>query len=152
MRMKPSTVAGAAMVLLLAVGCAGPEKKLGRGVRNATEFARLGEIQRSVEQTALWDGSNEAYTTGFIKGLNRSILRTVIGAYEIVTFPIPSYDPVLKPGNPLIPDMTVNPVYPDSYKPGPMAGPPLSPDKSLGFAGGDVMPFVPGSRFSIFDY
>jgi putative exosortase-associated protein (TIGR04073 family) len=150
--MKPSTVAGAALVLLLAAGCAGPEKKLGRGMRNATEFARLGEIQRSIEQTTLWDGPNVAYTTGLVKGVGRSLLRTAVGAYEIVTFPFPTYDPVLKPGNRLIPDITVEPVYPDSYKPHAIADSPLSPDAALGFAGGDILPFSPGSRFRIFDY
>jgi len=150
--MKPSTVAAAAMILLLASGCSGPEKKLGRGLRNVTEFARLGELQRSVEQTTLWDGPNVAYTTGVIKGFNRSLARTVVGACEIVTFPIPSYDPLLKPANPWIPGMSVDPVYPDSYKPHPMADSSLSPDANLGFAGGDVIPFVPGSRFRIFDY
>ncbi len=131
---------------LLLPGCAGPERKLGRGVRNATEFARMGEIRRSMEQSSLWDGPDVGYTTGVIKGFNKSIARTAIGAYEIVTFPIPSYDPIatnyLKP----------NPVYPDSYKPWLLADPIFGPDANLGFAGGDVAPFIPGSRFFIYDY
>lgn len=128
---------------LFAMGCAGPEQKLGRGINNATEFARLGEIRRSMEQTALWDGPEAAYTTGFIRGFNRSVVRTGVGLYEIATFPIPDYDPVFLPADP---------VYPDSYRPHLIADPTFGPDASLGFSGGDVAPMVPGSRFRIFDY
>ncbi|MCZ7637564.1 MAG: exosortase system-associated protein, TIGR04073 family [Verrucomicrobia bacterium] len=136
----------------LVVGCKGPSKKLGRGVTNATEFARLGELRRSVEQEALWGGPEAAYSTGVIKGINRSVLRTLVGVGEVLTFPIPSYDPWLKPGNPLMPDATVGPTYPDSYKPGLVADGVFETDSNLGFSGGDVAPLVPGSRFRIFDY
>jgi len=47
------------------------EKKLGRGISNMAEFARLGEMRRSIEQTALFDQPGGHYTTGFIRGLNR---------------------------------------------------------------------------------
>jgi len=131
--------------MIIIVGCAGPEKKLGRGITNVTEFARMGEIRRSVEQTALWEGTDSAYTTGFIRGFNRSVARTLIGAYEIVTFPFPSYGPIFT--NTISP----NPVYPDSYKPNLIEDQTFAPDTSLGFAGGDVAPFIPGSRFRVFD-
>ena len=85
------------------------------------------------------------YTTGFIRGFNRSLVRTGVGIYELVTAPFPSYDPVFTDY------MTVNPVYPASYTPHLVAGPTFGPDASLGFSGGDVAPFVPGSRFRIFD-
>lgn len=136
-------VAVAGFAALFATGCAGPEEKLGRGINNMTEFTRLGEIRRSMEQTAVWDGTEQAYTTGFIRGFNRSLARTAVGVYEVVTFPIPSYDPVFLPENP---------VYPDSYAPKLLADPTFSPDASLGFSGGDVAPMIPGSRFSIYDY
>jgi putative exosortase-associated protein (TIGR04073 family) len=152
MRSKLSLLAVAAMAGLLAAGCAGPEKKLGRGINNATEFARLGEIRRSVEQTALWDGAPSAYTTGVIKGLNRSVVRTMVGLYEVITFPIPGYDPILRPGGPILPDATVDPAFPESYQPHLMSEGTFEPDAALGFGGGDVMPFLPGSRFRIFDY
>ena len=87
----------AALALVMG-GCAGPERKLGRGMNNLTEIVRGGEMRRSIEQTALWDGANIGYTTGFVRGLSRSLARTAIGAYEIVTFPIPSYDPLVKFG------------------------------------------------------
>ncbi len=140
---------GAVAVLLS--GCASPpggyafEQKFGRGMRNFTEFVRIGEIRRSMEQTALLDGPDMGYTTGFIRGFNKSLARTGVGLYEIVTAPFPPYDPVFTDY------MTVNPVYPDSYKPHLLADPTFGPDVSLGFSGGDVAPFIPGSRFRIFD-
>jgi putative exosortase-associated protein (TIGR04073 family) len=143
MRTAFSLLAALTGVTLLATGCAGPEEKLGRGILNATEFARLGEIRRSMEQTALWNNADDTYTTGFIHGLNRSIARTAVGAYEIVTFPIPSYEPVFLPEYP---------VYPDSYRPHLIEDSTFSPDASLGFSGGDIAPMIPGSRFRIFDY
>ena len=130
-------------LVLLATGCAGPERKLGRGMLNATEFVRLGEIRRSMEQTAIWEGTDKTYTTGFIRGFNRSLARTAVGFYEIVTFPIPKYDPHFLPEYP---------VYPDSYKPNLIADPMFGTDSALGFSGGDVAPMIPGSRFRVFDY
>ncbi len=53
----------AAALLLTAVGCAKTEAKLGRGMRNMTEVVRWGEMQRSIEQTALFDSPDMAYTT-----------------------------------------------------------------------------------------
>src|SRR5437016_1474198 len=76
-------------------GCAGPERKLGRGINNMTEFARGGEMRRSIEQTAIWEGPEAAYTSGFFRGLNRSITRTAIGVYEVVTAPLPPYHALL---------------------------------------------------------
>ncbi len=146
------TLAAAGLMAAFAVGCAGPEKKLGRGINNATEFARLGEIRRSVEQTALFDGPSVAYTSGVIKGFDRSMVRTLVGAYEIITFPIPSYDPILRPGGPILPDATVGPAFPDSYSPALISDTTFEPDNHTGFSGGDIVPFVPGSRFHIFDY
>ena len=152
MQNKLSLVAAAALLGLLAVGCAGPEQKLGRGINNATEFARMGELRRSVEQTALFDGAPTAYTTGFFRGIDRSLVRTMVGAFEIATFPIPSYDPYLKPGCPLMPDASVDPVFPDSYTPHLISDTTFEPDAALGFSGGDIVPFIPGSRFRVFDY
>ena len=140
-------IACLAVLVVLAgmTGCAGPEKKLGRGIRNFTEIGRMGEMNREIEQTALWEEPETAYTTGAIRGLNKSLLRTGLGLYEIATFPFPSYEPKLthkvKPGV----------LYPDSYRPNLIEDSIFSPDTSLGFAGGDVAPFVPGSRFRIFD-
>lgn len=147
MRVTYSAVISAIAASLLAVGCAGPERKLGRGLNNMTEFARGGELNRSIEQSAVFDGPEVGYTTGFIHGVDRSVKRTFVGIYEVLTFPIPNhlgkdYGPVMLPENP---------VYPDSYRPNMIADTIVSPDAALGFGGGDIAPFSPGSRFRIFD-
>ncbi|MCX6891672.1 MAG: exosortase system-associated protein, TIGR04073 family [Verrucomicrobia bacterium] len=142
-----SSLAALAVVGILASGCAGAQKKLGRGVSNTVEFARLGEMQRSMEQTALFDTPGHNYSLGFIRGFCKSVARTGVGVYEVVTAPLPPYKPVFTD--------YVNPdswyLYPDSYKPGLIADSMFSTDVNLGFSGGDVAPFIPGSRFKIFD-
>lgn len=142
-----SAILSLAAVSVLVAGCAGPEQKLGRGLTNMGELMRGGEVRRSFEQSTVFGNSDAAFTTGAIKGFDRGVARTFTGLYEVVTFPIPNhahgdYGPVFYP---------VNPVYPDSYKPNWIADQILSPDTSLGFGGGDIAPFVPGSRFKIFD-
>jgi putative exosortase-associated protein (TIGR04073 family) len=135
-----------AIVALTSFGCARSEQKFGRGVRNMTEFARMGEIRRSVEQTALFDSPDMAYTTGFIEGFNKSLARTGVGIYEVLTAPFPPYDPVFTD---YIPE---HPQYPDSHRPQMLADPTVGPDTYLGFSGGAIAPMVPGSRFRIFDF
>ena len=126
-------------------GCAGPEQKLGRGTSDILEFTRMGDVRRSVEQTSVFVSPSAGYTTGLVHGINVSVARTVMGAVEIATFPLPPYKPVftsyIKPG----------PVYPESYKPGLISGSTFDTDTFTGFSGGDVAPFIPGSRFKIFD-
>jgi putative exosortase-associated protein (TIGR04073 family) len=149
MRNILSFLATLAVAGALTSGCASAEKKFGRGMSNMGEFARLGEIRRSMEQTALFPdipgepGSH--YATGFIRGLNKSLARTGIGIYEVVTAPIPPYDPVftdyLKP----------YPVYPDNYAPDVIDDPLFATDSDMGFSGGDIAPWFPGSRFKIFN-
>lgn len=130
---------------LFAAGCAGPEQKLGRGVSNSWDIIRLGEMRRTVEQTSILDSPSEGYTTGMIRGFDRSVARTGLGLYEIVTFPIPPYHPIATKY------FTPNPVYPESYKPGLISNPLFDTDTYTGFSGGDIAPFVPGSRFKVFD-
>lgn len=132
------------LAVLSLVGCAGPQQKLGRGITNAMEPTRLGELGRSVEQTSLWDGSDAAYSLGFIRGVNRTVQRTFTGLFEIVTAPFPPYDHIY-----MHPEY---PVFPDSYKPKMLADSIVSTDAAVGFSGGDVAPLIPGSRFRIFDY
>ncbi len=126
-------------------GCANAEKKFGRGMANIIEPLRMGEFRRSMEQGALFDSPDNAYTAGFMSGLNRTLARTGIGIYEVVTAPIPPYDPVATSY------LAPNPVYPDSYQPGLLEDSTFATDANLGYSGGDVMPFIPGSRFRIFD-
>src|SRR5208282_5751317 len=105
-----------ALAALFTAGCAGPEQKLGRGVSNTFEIARMGDLRRSVEQTAVFESPSAGYTTGAVKGLAQTMTRTGVGLFEIVTFPIP----MPKSGyGPLFPKyLPPGPVYPDSYKPG----------------------------------
>ncbi len=143
MRTSLSFVATLVAVAFLSAGCAGPERKLGRGISNVAEITRLGEVRRSMEQTGIWDGPDAAYTTGLVRGINRSLVRTATGMYEILTFPFPEYDPIFLPEHP---------VHPDSYRPRILSDPIWGPDAFLGFSGGDIAPMLPGSRFRIFDY
>lgn len=83
-----------ALVVLGGVGCAGPEQKLGRGLSNMTEIARGGEFERSEEQAGLFQGTDSGVATGFVRGVNRTLARTGVGIYEVVTAPLPPYGPV----------------------------------------------------------
>jgi len=138
-------LAAAVIAGALATGCANVERKFGRGMSNTYEIVRLGDFRRTMEQTAFFEGPEYAQTTGFYKGLHKSLARTCIGIYEMITAPIPPYDPVctdyLSPG----------PVYPDNYAPGIIADQMFASDSYLGFSGGEVFPMVPGCRFRIFD-
>jgi putative exosortase-associated protein (TIGR04073 family) len=152
MRNPLFTLFGCLTLGLLTVGCAGPEQKLGRGISNTFEIVRGGEMRRSIEQTTIFEGPHAGYTTGLIRGMNRSLARTGLGIWEVLTFPIPnhtahSYAPI---GTRYL---AANPVYPDSFQPGILAGDTtLETDSNVGMSGGDVAPFVPGSRFTIFGH
>jgi len=134
-----------ALAALFTSGCAGPEEKFGRGMRNTYEVVRLGEMRRSIEQTSVFDSPEAGMTTGLVRGLDRSLARTGVGIYEMVTAPLPPYGPVftkyLKP----------EPVYPESYKPGLLSDSIFNTDTYTGYSGGDVAPWFPGSRFRVFD-
>lgn len=119
-------------------GCSSMEHKLGRGLANITEPIRLGELTRSTEQTYLADGPVVAQTYGMVHGISRTIQRTVVGAFEVVTFPIPT-DPLIHP---------VEPVYPDSNPPRMKGGLGVATDQYLGFQDTSVLPFIAGSDFS----
>src|SRR5690242_5389655 len=79
---------------VFASGCANVETKFGRGMANSYEIVRAGEFRRTMEQTALFQGPDTAYTTGFVHGINRTFERTGIGIYEMVTAPFPPYHPL----------------------------------------------------------
>jgi len=98
-----------------------------------------------MEQTALFDSPDTAYGVGFVRGLNRTLARTGVGIYEMVTAPIPPYGPVWTDY------LTPAPVYPDNYVPTLKEDSMFATDANLGFSGGDVAPMIPGSRFRIFD-
>ncbi len=130
---------------LFCSGCANTETKLGRGFSNMTEFARLGEMRYEMEQTALFDQPGGHYATGFIRGLSKTFARTGVGMYEVVTAPFPPYDPVLTDY------LSPNPKYPDNYHPDIIDDSMFATDTDMGFSGGDIAPYIPGSRFKVFD-
>lgn len=138
----PLTAALAAMFIS---GCTGPEQKLGRGITNSYELVRWGDMRRSIEQNAVLVSPDAGYTYGAIDGFDHSITRAAVGIYEVVTFPIPPYHPVLTSY------ISPNPQFPESYKPGLISDPLFDTDTYTGFSGGDVAPFVPGSRFQVFE-
>ncbi len=145
MRKNTSFLGAALLVAVLVSGCANTEKKLGRGMSNLYEPVRLADMTRSIEQTALYGGPNSSYSTGVVRGLGKTVTRFGVGLYEIVTSPFPPYDPVLTNY------LTPAPKYPDSYKPGLFDDSVFATDTTIGFSGGDVAPYIPGSRFRIFD-
>jgi putative exosortase-associated protein (TIGR04073 family) len=134
------------LVGALASGCANQGKKLARGMSNTFEVVRLGEFRRSMEQHGIFEHS---YSAGFFEGIGRTVGRTGIGVYEVVTFPLPNpgrgYDPVCTDY------LSPKPVSPDAYKPNLIEDAMYATDTNIGFSGGDVAPFWPGSRFRIFD-
>jgi putative exosortase-associated protein (TIGR04073 family) len=135
----------AGLVTLFTSGCTGPEQKAGRGVNNLYEVVRLGEMRRSIEQQTVFDPQGDGYAAGVIHGFDRSLERTGLGVFEIVTAPLPPYHPILTKY------FTPQPAFPASYEPKHLSDSTFDTDTYVGFSGGDVMPFLPGSRFSIFD-
>jgi putative exosortase-associated protein (TIGR04073 family) len=144
---------------LFAAGCMGPEQKLGRGLSNTFEVVRWGELRRSIEMNSVEGWPGYGYY-GVIHGFDRSLQRTGLGILEVATFPIPmpDYQPLFAK-NPLVPDtiytetkFAADPVFPGSYAPGRYSDALFDTDTYTGFSGGDIAPWVPGSRFSIFSY
>ena len=83
----------AGLAALFTSGCAGPEQKFGRGVSNTLEITRLGDMRRSIEQTAIFESPSAGYTAGVVSGFNRTLARTGLGIFEIATAPFPPYHP-----------------------------------------------------------
>ena len=70
MRNVTSLLALTALGALFTAGCAGPVQRLGNGFTNITEFARLGEMRASVEDSAVLDSN---YSTGLIHGFDQAM-------------------------------------------------------------------------------
>jgi putative exosortase-associated protein (TIGR04073 family) len=134
-----------AMTALLGVGCTGPEQKLGRGMANAGEIVRLNEMNRSVEQNGIFSGTDVGITTGLVQGFDRTLARTGLGIYEVLTFPLPPYHPIWTSY------LAPKPEYPDGFAPRKWDEPVFYTDYSLGFSGGDIAPWIPDSHFRVFD-
>ncbi len=118
---------------------------MGRGLNNTMEIVRWSEMGRSIEQCSVFDGPNAGFTTGVVKGFDKTLARTGVGLYEIITAPIPPYGPVWTTY------LTPAAAYPDSYKPGLRDAQSLNTDDRVWFSGGTIMPWIPGNRFRVFD-
>ena len=74
-------------------------RKLGRGLANAG-FGWI-EILGGVERSTTQDNIVSGVTVGPVQGLGNAIGRTVLGVWEVATFPIPTnhgtYEPVTSP-------------------------------------------------------
>ena len=145
MRNKLPLFAAVVITGAMAVGCTNVEQKFGRGMNNMFEIVRGGEFRRTMEQTTLFEGPDAGYGPGFITGVNRTLARTGIGVYEVVTAPFPPYDPVCTD------KFSPGPVYPNNYTPGILADSLFATDARVGFSGGEVLPMMLGSRFKIFE-
>lgn len=73
-----------------------PLKKLGRGLANCATFPI--ELPSQISNVNNADGPVAACSYGILKGVWCSIVRAVVGVYEVATFLIPlppSYEPIL---------------------------------------------------------
>ena len=73
-------------------------KKLGRGLANVG--TGVFELPKSVQESFYEDGPIAAVTYGIIDGIYKFLVRTVVGVYEIATFPIPlpaDYEHIVEP-------------------------------------------------------
>ncbi|MBM3869564.1 MAG: exosortase system-associated protein, TIGR04073 family [Verrucomicrobia bacterium] len=168
MRISMMLVLGAAALVLSgcvnsrfsSAGIGGVENKLGRGLNNAMEIFRAGELRRSIEQTGLWDGPEHAFSTGLVRGMSRTMTRTAVGFGEMLTAPFPPYEPFVipdkwlrDPSNKIRAEpFTMRPPYPDAYHPRVFSDSLFHTDSRVGFSGGEIIPIIPGSRFRVFEY
>lgn len=73
-------------------------RKLGRGVANVVTGAI--EVPKAIQETFYEEGPVAAASWGLFDGIYKFVARTVVGVYEIATFPIPlpaRYEPIVEP-------------------------------------------------------
>ncbi len=73
-------------------------KKLGRGLANVV--TSVFELPKSMQESFYDDGPIGAVTYGVLDGVYKFLVRTVVGVYEIATFPIPlpaDYEHIVEP-------------------------------------------------------
>lgn len=84
-------------------GAGGAWEKAGRGLGNLT-LGFLVEWPKTMLRETEDHGPGYGLTVGLIKGMGLGVGRTLVGVYELVTFPLPNgsdYAPILEPGSPL---------------------------------------------------
>jgi putative exosortase-associated protein (TIGR04073 family) len=76
-----------------------PRRKFARGVHNV--MYGWTEIPTTVHNVDREYGPAAATSFGLVKGITNAVGRTVVGAYEMLTFPIKNgrrgYDPIIEP-------------------------------------------------------
>jgi putative exosortase-associated protein (TIGR04073 family) len=83
-------------------------EKAVRGLANAGLGLGV-ELPKTVYYDTLEDGPLYGLTVGVLEGLSWGIARTLVGIYEVVTFPFPApegYRPILTPAYPYQPGKT----------------------------------------------
>jgi putative exosortase-associated protein (TIGR04073 family) len=83
-------------------------EKAARGLAN-TGLGVVVELPKTVYYDTLEDGPLYGLTVGVLEGLSWGIARTLVGIYEVVTFPFPApegYRPILTPAYPYQPGKT----------------------------------------------
>ena len=83
----------------------GAGTKLVRGAANVV--TGWVEIPKRIYETSQRSGSFAGFTWGLVRGLGRGFVRTVGGAYEVITFPFPApprYRPIIQPEYVFLPD------------------------------------------------
>jgi putative exosortase-associated protein (TIGR04073 family) len=83
-------------------------EKAVRGMANAG-LGVVVELPKTVYYDTLEDGPLYGLTVGVLEGLSWGIARTLVGIYEVVTFPFPApegYGPILTPAYPYQPGKT----------------------------------------------
>src|SRR3989338_2153846 len=82
----------------LAFSFGGSMRKLVRGLTNVV--TGWVEVPKRVQETTAQSGAFSGFTWGLLRGVGRGFIRTVGGAYEVITFPFPAppgYRPVMRP-------------------------------------------------------
>ena len=70
--------------------------KLGRGLLNVV--AAVFEIPTTMMQEGEAEGTGAALTKGPVLGVVNTVIRALVGVYEVATFPVPvpeNYEPIL---------------------------------------------------------
>lgn len=83
-------------------------EKAVRGLSN-TGLGLVVELPKTIYYDTLEDGPLYGLTVGILEGLSWGIARTLVGVYEVVTFPFPvpeGYRPIYKPSYPYEPGRT----------------------------------------------
>ncbi len=104
-RISRAVLCTALVALLLPAATAAAEytapRKLGRGFAGLT--AGFLELPGHILKESRANGAAQGLTLGFATGLGAVVTRTLVGAWEFVTFPFPvpaGYKPILKPEYP----------------------------------------------------